>query len=405
MEAVHDQETGERHVGGICGAGKGFPNNDFDALRFVFVRKSFLLFCRNMKNRVIIFMLVAEILFGCSSRQSSEMAGTLASAVKTTAQLLQSDTLRFSQELIHANKYYVYQDTVLVVINRATEKVPFVEFYHMTDGNRLLDRRIPQGKGPGEMLQVFAYLNGNMLQINDFVRKQIALINMDSLLQDPMNYRIPSFAQYQVFSFGKTQWIDGKWVFENPYAFKNEKIGIKNQTKRLLVGDQTTTMEDFGKYQYQTVNVSQGLLFANRDKNRVVYAALHYPIIEFYDSQISLFKTIWGPDDFSDQQFVIVQGEVIFKRTIPCAYKAYCYTEDFICLAYSGEMMNFREKSEKDLHSWIFRFDWDGNFVDSYYCPSHITALSVGSDGKTLYATIRDRDDMPLLVKLSGIKN
>lgn len=44
MEAAHDPETGERHVGGICGAGKGFPNNDFDALRFVFVRKSFLLF-------------------------------------------------------------------------------------------------------------------------------------------------------------------------------------------------------------------------------------------------------------------------------------------------------------------------------------------------------------------------
>lgn len=354
------------------------------------------------KYSIVLFGLLLCLLIGCSPEREQGAVTQLNVSAKTDAKELRVDTIRLAQEFIHVKWHFVYRDSILVVVNKPSEAVPFIEIRNLTD-NKPIGNYIPLGKGPGEMLQVFAYLNGNTLQLNDLVRKQIARINLDSLLQDPTGYSIPTFAKYQVFAFGKAQLADGRWVFENPYAFKHEKSGIVNDVPRLFVGDETTKMEDFGEYKYETSNVSQGMLFTNQAKNRLVYASLNFPIIEFYDGQTSLLKTIIGPDNFENQKFDISQGGVIYHATIPYSYLAYCFDNDHLYLMYVGEMINFDEKSEKDLRSWIFRFDWDGNFVDSYYCPSHISALSVSSDGKAFYATIRDQDNMPVLVKLSGI--
>lgn len=355
------------------------------------------------KYSIVLLGFLTCLLMGCSAKRDLGAVTQLDPSVKVDAVDLQIDTVNLAQEFIYAKQYMVYRDSVLIVVNKPAEEASFIELRSLTD-NRLIGGYIRQGKGPGEMLRANVELEGNTLKVSDFVKQQIVFIDLDAVLSDPEGYRLPPFEECRVFSYGKNRMADGRLVFENPYCFDDKKSGIKNDAARLFIGDSKTTDEDFGEHTYQTRNVSQGNLFMNPSKSKLVYASFNVPVIEIYDSVTTPLRTILGPEDFSDQQFVVDRGEVIFKMPLPYAYLAYCYDDNYFYLGYAGERIDFNVKQEKDLHTWIFRFDWDGNFVDSYYYPGYVNAISVSGDGKSVYASARDEDNMPFLVKLSGIE-
>lgn len=356
------------------------------------------------KYSIVLLGFLMCLLMSCSAERDLGAVTQLDPSVKTGARDLRVDTVRLAQEFMYAEQYFVYRDTVLIVVNKPSEDVPFIELRSLTD-NRLIGGYIRMGKGPGEMLQIFAELEGNTMKIFDLVRRQLAFIDLDAVLSDPEGYRLPPFEECRVFSYGKNRLADGRLVFENPYCFDDKKSGIRNDATRLLIGDSKTTDEDFGEHTYHSRSISQGNLFSNYRGDRWVYAALFLPIIEIYDSVMTPLKTIQGPDDFVELKYKVSDnGEVLFNGLIPYAYISYSYDDDYFYLGYHGELIDFNVKQAKDLHTWIFRFDWDGNFVDSYYYPGYTDAISVSGDGKAIYASSRDEDNMPMLVKLSGIE-
>ncbi|WP_298063633.1 BF3164 family lipoprotein [uncultured Rikenella sp.] len=352
----------------------------------------------------IILICISLFTGGCRQISTELPSVSLPVDIKTNAIDLEVDTMITSEAFIHAKMYYVYKDSTLIVINQATETVPYLEVRNLTD-NWKIGNYIPLGKGPGEMLRVVAYLEGNTLKVNDFVKKQIAFVNLDSLLKNPNGYQISS-CNYQVLTNAINRFSDGKLLFENPYCFSDSKSGIENKNApRLKIGDNTTNDEDFGTYDYVTHNVSQGRLVYNQNRNRIVYASSSIPVVEIYDSTLAPLMRIVGPDSFDDQMYVIApDGLVTYKKTAPYAYLTYSYDDDYFYLVYNGELIDFNVKQEKDLHTWIFRFDWDGNFEGSYYYPGYVNAISISGDGKSFYASARDEDNMPMLVKLSGIE-
>ncbi|WP_294597030.1 hypothetical protein [uncultured Rikenella sp.] len=358
-----------------------------------------------MKHIAILYGLLAFLLAGCISHSEQRVVMQLSPSIKTETKALNADTLSLAQEFLYAKQYFVYQDTVLIVINTPSEDAPFIELYNLTN-NQQIGGYIRLGKGPGEMLLPFIELEQNTLKISDPVRQQLTFIDLDVVLKSPENYHIPSFEKCQVFSYGKNRLANGQLVFENPYCFYDKRSGLGNKTYRLLIGDSNTTDTDFGEFDYQTRNIAQGNLFLSPTKDKLIYIPLRQPNIEIYDTLANPLKTIQGPDDFHEVQYKIYDKcEVIFGPLVPYTYLAYTYNNDYFYVAYTGDLIDFQTKSEKDLHTWIFQFDWDGNFIDSYYYPAYINAISISKDGRSIYATSHDPDNMPILVRLSTINN
>lgn len=355
---------------------------------------------------VVSWSLLSCLMFvGCSSERERGEVIELDLTVKTDAHELQVDTIPLREEFVYANRYFVYQDSILVVVNKPVDDVPFIELRNLND-NQPIGSYVHLGKGPGEMLIMTANLEGNILKMSDAVLGHLAFMDLDAMLRDPKNYRLPPFEDYHVYSYGKTRLPSGRLVFENPYCFNDKNSGIRNDNaKRLLIGDSNTTDEDFGKYTYQTRNSSQGNLFINPSGTKLVYASLNLPEVEIYDTSAVPLRTILGPDGFEELRYTVDKnGATAFKGLIPYAYLTYCCNDDYFYLVYNGELINFQEKSEKDFHTWIFQFDWDGNFIDSYYYDNYVNAISISSSGRSIYATARDQDNMPFLVKLSGLR-
>jgi hypothetical protein len=95
-------------------------------------------------------------------------------------------------------------------------------------------------------------------------------------------------------------------------------------------------------------------------------------------------------------------GTLIFKGGIPESYSSFCCNDDYIWLLYVGKYFENRSL-DRLLHqtpSYIFKFDWDGNFINSFNIGTYVSPISLGSDGETLYAMAFDRDDLPVPVKI-----
>jgi hypothetical protein len=60
-----------------------------------------------------------------------------------------------------------------------------------------------------------------------------------------------------------------------------------------------------------------------------------------------------------------------------------------------------KNKNMEDYPSWVFKFDWDGNFTDSYYLGQYVSTISLSADGKSFYATAISQEKNPFLIKFS----
>lgn len=342
----------------------------------------------------------------CSSNENRDIVvHTLEENILKNTNYLQIDTIGVFENLIYAKEYLVYRDSVLIVINNRHEDVCFVEFYNL-NSKKLISRLYELGDGPKEMLSAKVCLNKNILYVNDYVKSQVAFVNVDSLLCDSIYFVYP--IRHQVMGSPTAVPYRNVFLLENPYCFKNRKLGIEQKASRFIVTDGKVPYEEKNKYEYYTRNVAvNGSIITNSIKNRIFYTNAYNSSIEVYDENLNLLKIITGPV-FLDADYSIMKGEtsreVAFKRKIPYAYFDYCVDEDYVYLTYMGDFLT-KGKKLKDYSNWIFKFDWNGNFIRSYFVGSYILSISKGNANNTLYVTVLNEDEIPLLLKLSEYEN
>ncbi len=323
--------------------------------------------------------------------------------IKTEALHLTIDTVRVDSTFLYVRRFFVYQDSVLVVVNKPNSDCATLQLYNLETQRPIADY-LSQGKGPNEVLEASVNLEGDILILRDFIRKQVAFISMDSLLS-VKGYAIP-LQQYRYISFGLNRMSNGRTVFENPYCFQAKKQGIDNKAPRFLLGDAQTTLEDFGMHRYNTFNVSQGFVLMNPDRTVVVYASLAEPRVEFRDTTLNLWKRVEGPESLDDIRYKLREDDtsipdVVYQGTVPYAYVGYCCDSVGFYLAYTDARLSGEMTDERRFPCWIFRFDWAGNFVNSYAVNRYVNALSSGADMHTIYATGYDDEMMPQLLRLT----
>ena len=67
-------------------------------------------------------------------------------------------------------------------------------------------------------------------------------------------------------------------------------------------------------------------------------------------------------------------------------------------LTYIGELATAVRHSD-DFDTDILKFDWDGNFIESYSIGHSVTSMSLSGDGKSLYVFGREHDGTDVLYR------
>jgi hypothetical protein len=357
-----------------------------------------------MQRQIIICITLAFSIWSCTSNKNeSQNNFILDKRIKLEAKVLHVDTIGFFDELIYARDFRVYQDSILVVRNHRYSDVYFLEFYNLNQ-KKSLRQMYRLGNGPDELLSANIYINQSTLTAVDYVKDYIAFPNIDSLLYNADYNKVPiKFYPHSpvVVQYKK----ENQMLVENPYCFKDEESGIDNHAPRFIIYNENSVYVEKNKYKYYTWNVAtNGRIITNYQKNRIVYANTNLSVIEIYDADLCLLKQIKGPDNLIPEYKIVsdeyVFNEVLFRDHIPYTYLDFCVSDDFFCLTYLGDYFVDKKKIT-DYPLWIFKFDWDGNFMESYSIGRYVSCISLSADGKSFYASAVSEEETPFLIKLS----
>ncbi|MDR0972764.1 MAG: TolB-like 6-bladed beta-propeller domain-containing protein [Prevotellaceae bacterium] len=354
----------------------------------------------------IVVLIIIIVLYSCQvSRNHVSDTVVLSQTTKTDAKRLMVDTIDLSgysssDDFIYARFFLVYQDSVLIVVNNKYEEVCFLEFYNMKN-REMLKKMYRLGDGPNELLSANVDISGNLLFVNDFIKGQVAFVNIDSVLINPDYHCLPIQHAYKG-SPTAVPYKDSLLLLENPNHFIDKGLRINQDVPRFLVASRNKTAISTAplSYKYYTRNVAvDGRIITNYEKDRIFYADFHKPLLEIYDSNLILIKSIAGPDVLPIE-YAIRDNSLSFKGRVPYAYLRYCMDNEAVYLIYIGDFISVSRDAE-ELPAWIFKFDWEGTFMESYTTGKYIVSLTLSNEADTFYATIREKGNEPHLVKLS----
>lgn len=384
----------------------------------------------NVKKAICIFSLFSFLLVVVSSCDYSskkvivfpvEMMNKEGKCSTTSSHI---DTIDIGYEFTFAQKFYVYNDTILIVRNREKTTSYFVEVYDLS-ARKMVAQLYPRGNGHGELLSCLLALNGNMLIVNDFMKSQYALVNIDSLLQNPSYSVLPQRHSHSsaptITPFGE------KYLIENEYCFScsKEEIykgmesieqGIENGVSRFIVLDSLSNefetneeTSDDNKYKYWTRNVAcDGQVVVNPTSSKVLYASFGKPEIEVYDADLSIIKLLKGPFEL-EGHYAVEQYEgdrlsqVMCYQNIPYAYLGYAFNQgDIVSFLFIGDYL-VNDASIEHFKSYIVEVDWDGNFKRYVSVDKYMNSLSKSNiDENVFYGTMNDDNGLPRLVKITA---
>jgi hypothetical protein len=323
--------------------------------------------------------------------------------------LFEVDTLgTFEDKFLYAKEFLVYNDTILIVLNKAHKDGYFVECYDYIN-KKEVKKLIRYGNGPNEMLSARIHLNDNELYINDYVKSQIAIINMDSLILQKEDYK-ENVLKHHAYGLPSAVICNGLFVLENPYYFSCEQLGIEQGEHRFITTNGDKAYEYTSSYPYNTRNVVvDGCIITNDTKKLILYASMHNSQVELYDYEFNQLRKfnqlpslepnyiIKGSEDSREK-------EIIFNKTIPFTFLDYTTDKDYIYLVYMGDFLKGNTRM-KDYPNWILKFDWDCNLIEKYYINDYVLSVSKSNNGETFYITVPNKEEIPTLLRLKSLKS
>lgn len=252
------------------------------------------------------------------------------------------------------------------------------------------------GNGPFELLNADIDITGNILTVNDMVKKEVSFVYLDSVLLQKV-YK-PVIHKYYLDIRSIVFCPPNEVIMDNPNYFYDPNFNVSNGKFRLLHSsiDRLNQMH-LRSGKYYTRNVSSGTIIPNYVSDRLLFLNSYLSEIEVYDANLNLLKRILGPKE-QVANYTIIDNEVIFKKIIPFAYLGYCCDEESVYALYMGDFWTEYNRLE-DNSCWILKLDWDGNLLKVYTLPKYIKNISLGGNG-FLYATGLDAEENPVLLKL-----
>ena len=349
---------------------------------------------------------IGAIIQTCSCSETPQHASeeaTLDASVLTTAVELSVENDITLNNLGGVEAAYVYEDTIIVTHNRGRQEEGFIKVF---DENFNLKKELFRaGNGKDELISALVSWNGSSLLVNDFVKGQIANVDLEKLLINQQY--IPSIIPYQdkmVFTVSVEN--SSTLVMVNPFYFHDERSGIEQGDRRLIRTNPDKSEIVSVKYPFNTLNVSgQGFLIQSPNKNSYLYASRSESALEVYDKNLSLQKIIYGPKTISAAYRTVpvpqsdIQ-EVLYQSQHLEAYVSCCSDSEHAYFLYYGNLFTSGEP-EAGNENYILQFDWDGNLSKCYVTNLKLRTISKGRVEDVFYGSLLDDIGEVHLVKLT----
>jgi hypothetical protein len=356
-----------------------------------------------IKNNKLCLLLTLICFYGCRDRLDAEWPKitVLDHEIKNNAKLLKAEIIEASHDYVSAISFFAYNDSIMIISNKESNDVYFVEFCNL-NSNTITNRFIRMGNGPGEMLGTELYIRQNVLTVRDPVKCQVAEINIDSALYYP-DYRIARFVKYDNSIVTSCAMFFGanEIIMTNPDRFKDDELNICYDEPRFIttkIGE--TTAQKPNDHRYSTDMVSRGIIAYNNDKSKVIFASYDLDEIELYDGMFNPVMLIKGPDHLKST-YAFIDNMIIGKSPFPLSYRNVYSEAQYFYLSYVGEY-DTPDSKWWEHDSYIFKFDWDGNFIESFHVPKYINTITKSPDGDIFYGSSFDEDGTPVLWRLTA---
>ena len=355
-------------------------------------------------KRTILMLIATLSLLCCRQSDKDFKIVVLGEDVKNDAVSLSMEEVELDGLLETARNYFVFNDSVLTVINDGNSGKPFIQFYNINNLS-LIYQAIYKGNGPGELLSVICKNSGDYLLIDGSMNKRYARVNVGDYLQDPAHA-----IKYHDYSFDVQNldlWNDSMFIVGNTYCFHSKRMNIHQDVPRLLILDGKTTIH----YEslLSAISICGGRIALKPDHSRILFASSQQPFIEVYDSDLNLLKTIEGLDDY-DFEYDVRQGFIQRSNTSAITYKQTCYDDTAVYYAYEGSItkldlsgggLKIEQPDYSTLKTYILKFDWDGNLQKSYYISGvNVRSMSMDSYGNMFIGCLKDGVEKMYKVRL-----
>ncbi len=309
---------------------------------------------------------------------------------------LKFSEVSFSREFIHARDFFVYSDSILIVLNKPTAG-KFLEIYNINT-EECLGKLIGVGNGPKEMLNVFGELYGNIFVADDFIKSNYLQINLDEFLAQRDSYSLNDLKSYingsgcPVMNFYPIS--DSRLLIANPYCFESDELGINNMEPRFFYN----TRPDW-PCPVNAANVNQGSILVSHKDSLIVFLSSNEAFMELYDLGLNPLVKVIGPTDLKVRHTLTDHESIAFKDFIPHAYRsAIPYGAHFLTIYHGNTLSKTGQVSDRT--SYLLEYNWDGELLDVRRANTLLGTISTTSDNNIFYASGEDQDGTIILYKL-----
>lgn len=330
------------------------------------------------------------------------------SCINNSKQIVAEEFVSACDLPLAAKHCFAYNDSIIIVVNSKLCERDFVQVLNVNT-KEIVASCLSKGNGKNEILVANALLYDNTLVVNDYIKSQFALINLDSLINHGNVYS-PKVIKRKFGSMPTIVPFKTDYIVENPYCLTSEKYGIKQGLEynipRFIKIDNLENGDYNQDFDYYTRNVAvDGQIIVNPKTNYVMYASLTKSRMELYDDGLKLLKVVDGPILFEDSYTISSEEkdapkEVCFSDGVPYAYVSHYNSGKFVYLNYLGITMGINS-NPMEMKSYILKFDWDGNLLDCYKTGRLLDSFTVNDLTSTMYATTYDSDGNVCVMKMA----
>lgn len=354
-------------------------------------------------HRNLSFVILFILFVSCNNRKYdlSFHEKCLNKDVLDSSKVLVVDSIIYDSIFASSKGILVFDDSLFVVKKRNISKASLIDI--ITKNKKKLISLFKYGNGNHELLSADISIRDRYLVVNDIIRSQFINICMDSLLHN--SSYIPQIIKYETQGItGVEIDEDGYIVYVNPFFFHEEELNI-NQGKHRLISTRKNEDESNFEYKYDTWNVGgDGILIANIDKNKFMYASKNFSVLELYDKFLNLKTRVTGPISLHPNYSLIPLKEeddiqVTFKDKIPYSYLDCCSDSYYVYFLYIGDFLSDSHGVE-DFKSYILKYDWDCNLINTYIYDGFLYTISKGEQDNVFYSTFEREDGNMSLLKL-----
>lgn len=342
---------------------------------------------KRLISTIIISLICLCSAYACSS--DTTIKHRFPESALASAPLLEGDTVfRFQGQDSRMSAYY--RNGRIITITSKGDKL--IHVLDLNTGDTVFTT-LDYGAEGDKFITVFPRVYHDTLVLADHLKQQTVFLNLDSLAESgKYNPKILKLTMDKVAPFPTViRYSGGRLLGLNPYCFKTDDGRFNNgDDRRFILSDSNMVFPEFGKYKYYTLNVAQGNVLANPDKNRVIFLHNNMDLMEVYEyTSLKKLYEINGPtevvNDFGDfgNGTIVIYGQK--NRGHMCA----AGHDEWLITAFSSK-----------LTTYLLQTDWNGRLIKTYCIGKNIPYdLSLSEDGKYLYSKQYTTGDRQVLVR------